>query len=167
MFCPNCANKIESEQKFCRVCGLKVGTIVQIVAEQNPDNEFLVLQRRKELFDKLGFFALFCFGCIGISYLLYKAVQYKVILFGEEVIFGAAFIAFIIFGILTAFLFVYPKFFINEKLSVLKEKISESEQHQISAETNKLLNESRFEPASVIEDSTEPLAVEQKTRKLE
>lgn len=167
MFCPNCANKIETEQKFCRYCGLKVGSIVRIVGEQNPDNELFVLQRRKEVFDKLGFFALFCFGCIGFSYFFYKVVQYKVILFGEDLILGSALAAFIVFGLLAAFLFIYPKFFINEKLSELKEKLSEAEQDQISGETNKLLNESHFEPASVTENSTELLAVEQKTRKLE
>src|SRR5215204_1253197 len=166
MFCPNCANTIEPEQKFCRFCGLKISSIVQIVAEQNPDNEFLVLRRRKEVFDKLGVLALCCFGSIGISYLLFKVVQYKMILFGESAIFWSAFLAFIVFGLLAVFFFNYPKFFMNEKLSELKEKMSESEKNQIGAETNKLLSESRFEPASVTENSTELLAVENKTRKI-
>src|SRR5215213_5854721 len=99
MFCPNCANKIEIEQKYCRFCGLKIGSIIQIVGEQNPDNEFLVLQRRKETFEKLGVFALICFGSIGISYLFYKIIYYKMILFGENVIFWSAFLAFIVFGL--------------------------------------------------------------------
>ena len=165
MYCPNCANKIEPEQKFCRFCGLKVSSIVQIVAEQDPDNELIVLQRRKEVFEKLGVFALVCFGSIGISYLFYKIIYYKMLLFGENAIFWSAFLAFIVFGLLAVFFFNYPKFFMNEKLSELKEKMAESETNQIEAETNKLLNESRFEPASVTENSTELLAVEQKTRK--
>jgi len=167
MFCPNCANKIEIEQKFCRYCGLKIGSIVQIVSEQNPDNEFIVLQKRKELFDKLGVFALVCFGSIGFSYLFYKIIYYKMILFGENVMFWSAFAAFIVFGLLAAFFFNYPKIFMNEKLSGLKEKMSEAEKNQIGAETNKLLSESRFEPASVTENSTELLHIEQKTRKFE
>jgi hypothetical protein len=105
MFCPNCANKIETEQNFCRFCGLKISSIVQIVSEQNPDNEFLVLQRRKEFFEKLGFFALLCFGSIGGSYLLFKIIYYKMILFGENVIFLSALIAFIVFGLLAVFFF--------------------------------------------------------------
>jgi hypothetical protein len=167
MFCPNCANKIEIEQKFCRYCGLKISSIVQIVSGQNPDNEFLVLQKRKELFDKFGVFALVCFGSIGISYLFYKIIYFKMILFGESAIFWSAFIAFIVFGLLAVFFFNYPKFFMNEKLSELKEKMSDAENNQIGAETKKLLSESRFEPASVTENSTELLAVEQKTRKFE
>jgi hypothetical protein len=167
MYCPNCANNIETDQKFCRYCGLKIGSIVQIVNEQNPDNEFLVLQKRKESFEKLGVFALVCFGSIGISYLFYKIIYYKMILFGENVIFWSAVLAFIIFGLAAVFFFNYPKFFMNEKLSALKEKMAESETNQISIPTGKLLSESRFEPASVTENSTELLAVENKTRKFE
>src|SRR5215213_9340244 len=167
MFCPNCANKIETEQNFCRFCGLKISSIVQIVSEQNPGSEFLVLQKRKELFDKFGVFALVCFGSIGISYLFYKIIYYKIILFGENAIFWSAFIAFIVFGLAAVFFFNYPKFFMNEKLSELKEKMSEPEKNQIGAETSKLLNESHFEPASVTENSTELLPVENKTRKFE
>lgn len=167
MFCPNCANKIENEQNFCRFCGLKIASIMQIVAEQNPDNEFLILQKRKELFDKLGVFALICFGGIGISYLFYKIIYYKMILFGENVMFWSAFLAFVVFGLAAVFFFNYPKFFISEKLNELREKTAETEKNQIGAETNKLLNESHFEPASVTENSTELLAVENKTRKFE
>jgi hypothetical protein len=167
MFCPNCANKIETEQNFCRFCGLKISSIVQIVSEQNPDKEFFVLQKRKELFDKLGVFALVCFGSIGISYLFYKIIYYKMLLFGENAIFWSAVTAFIVFGLAAVFFFNYPKFFMEEKLAELKGKMAEAEQNQISAETNKLLNESHFEPASVTENSTEFLQVEQKTRKFE
>ena len=167
MFCPNCANKIETEQNFCRFCGLNISSIVQIVSEQNPDNEFLVLQRRKEFFEKLAVFALFCSGCIAGSYLLFKIIYYKMILFGENAIFLSAVIAFVVFGLLAFFFFNYPKFFMNEKLSALKEKIAEAEKNQIGAVTGKLLEESHFEPATVTENSTELLAVEQKTRKFE
>jgi hypothetical protein len=167
MFCPNCANKIETEQNFCRFCGLKIGSIVQIVEEQNPDNEFLILQRRKKLFEKLGVFALSCFGIIGTSYLLFKVVYYKMLLFGENVIFWSAFAAFIVFGLLAVFFFYYPKIFINAKLGELKEKIGESEKNQVAGETGKLLSESRFEPASVTERPTELLEAEPKTRKFE
>ena len=156
MYCPNCANKIETEHKFCRFCGLKISSIVQIVAEQNPDNEFLVLQRRKEVFDKFGIFALVCFGSIGFSYLFYKIVQYKMVLFGDDVIFWSAFAAFVVFGLLAVFFFNYPKFFMNEKLAELNEKMSEAEKNKNGAETNKLLNKSHFEPASVTE-KTMPL----------
>jgi hypothetical protein len=167
MFCPNCANKLETQQNFCRFCGLKVSSIVQIVSEQNPDNRFLILQKRKELFDKLGVFALVCFGSIGISYLFYKIIYYKMILLGESVLFGSAAVAFIIFGLLAVFFFNYPKFFMDEKLAELKEKALEAEKNQIGADTRKLLNESHFEPASVTENSTRLLAVEQKNRKSE
>jgi hypothetical protein len=169
MFCPNCANQIEIEQNFCRFCGLKVSSIVQIVSEQNPDNALLILQKRKELFDKFGNFALVCFGSIGISYLFYKIIYYKMLWFGENAIFWSAVIAFVVFGLLAVFFFNYPKLFINEKLSELKVKMSEAtepETNQIGPETNKLLDEGHFEPASVTENSTELLLVENKTRKL-
>src|ERR1043165_2790013 len=105
MFCPNCAGKIETEQKFCRYCGLKISSIVQIVTEQNPGNEFLILQRRKEVFEKLGFFALICFGSIGFSFLFYRIIYYKIILLGENVLYWSGFLAFIIFGLLAGFFF--------------------------------------------------------------
>ncbi len=171
MYCPNCANKIENEQKFCRQCGLKINAIVQIVSEQNPDNEIFVLQKRKEIFDKLGISSLIILASIGISFLFFKIVYYKMILLGENVLYWSGFLAFLLFGLLAVFFFNYPKFFMNEKLLELKEKLSESKDSEkvtIGADTRKLLDESSFEPIpSVTENSTELLHIEQKKRKFE
>src|SRR5829696_6441428 len=111
MFCPNCAAKIGVEQNFCRSCGLKLEAVLQVVSEQIPTKEYAALQKRKELFEKLGLFSLSSFGLIGICFLIAKIAAYKMILFGENAIFWSAFAAFIAFGLLAVFFFNYPKLF--------------------------------------------------------
>src|SRR5262249_1811336 len=113
MFCPNCGAKNRSDQNYCRSCGLKLGEITRFVSEQFPTEEYAALQRRKERFEKLGFVSLSLFAFLGFALLLVKAAYEKIILFGPDVIFGAAFAAMIVFGLLSVVFFNYPKLFMN------------------------------------------------------
>ncbi len=166
MFCPNCASEIEIEQKFCRSCGLKLDEILRVVAEQIPSEEFAKLQKRKELFEKLGIFSLSSFGVIGIAFFFSKVIYYKMILIGADVMFWSGFIAFVVFGLLAVFFFNYPKLFMN--LENVNPNLLKAKEKKISNSTNKLLPEGFIEPIpSVTENSTKLLFVENKTKKLE
>jgi len=109
MFCPSCGGENRREQNYCRNCGLKLDAITQAVAEQRPSTEYAELQRRKELFEKLGLFSLSVAALIALGLLLAKVTYYKLILFGPEVLFWSAFGALILFGLLSVFFFNYPR----------------------------------------------------------
>ena len=115
MFCPNCGAKNKVEQNYCRGCGLKLDAIVELVSEQFPSQEHAELQRRKEGFEKFGMHSLSIAGVIGFVLLLFKATQYKLILFGPDVLLGSAIAALIGFLLLSLFLFNYAKFFLKGK----------------------------------------------------
>jgi uncharacterized membrane protein YvbJ len=166
MFCPNCGANNTPEQKFCRSCGLKVDAISQLVAEQTPTQEYAKLQKRKELFEKLGIFSISSFGLMGIGFLLWKVMYYKMILFGAEAIFWSAFTVFIIFGLLSVFFFNYPKLFMN--FDKLNPRLAPAENEKVANPTNKLLEEKPFEPVpSIVENTTDLLPIESRTRKLD
>ena len=164
MFCPNCGAENKIEQNFCRSCGLKLDAISHAVAAQFPTKEYAELQKRKELFEKLGFFSLSGFGVIGIAFIIAVIGYYKIILFGADVIFWTGFAAFMVFGLLSAFFINYPKLFM--KFEKINPRLSPDEQEQLSVPTDKLLEDKPFEPiGSVTENSTELFPVENKTRK--
>jgi hypothetical protein len=161
MFCPNCGAENRVEQNYCRSCGLKLDAISQAVAEQFPSKEYAELQRRRELFEKLGLFSLSAAGLIGLSYLLFKVAYYKLILFGPDVLFWSAFVALIGFLLLSVFFFNYPKLFM--KFEKLNPRLSLPNEPTISATTNKLIEDRPFEPVpSVTEQSTELLQTPEK-----
>lgn len=166
MFCPNCGSENKTEQNFCRLCGLKLDAIWQAVAEQTPSEEYAILKRRKDVFDKMGVVSLSVFGIIGFSFLFAKVIQFKLAFFGENVLYWSGFIAFVVFGLLSVFFFNYPKLFMNfEKLNP---RLSPSEEKQISQPTTKLIEDHPFEPvASVTENSTELLLNKNQPRKFE
>jgi hypothetical protein len=164
MFCPNCGAENQSSQNYCRSCGLKLGEITQFVSEQFPTQEYAALQRRKERFEKLGLFSLSLFGFLGFAMLLVKVASYKIILFGPDVIFGAAFAAMILFGLLSVFFFNYPKLFMN--FDKLNHRLSSPRATDLPpVDTAKLIDDRPFEPVpSITEDSTDLLTVKNKPR---
>jgi len=115
MFCPNCGATNGVEQNYCRGCGLKLDAIAEAVAGQFPSKEFAAIQRRRERFEKFGMYSLSVAGLIGFTILLFKATQYKLILFGPDVLLGSAIAALIAFLLLSLFFFHYPKFFLKGK----------------------------------------------------
>jgi zinc ribbon protein len=163
MFCPNCGAENRVEQNFCRSCGLKLDAISQAVADQFPSKEYAALQRRKELFEKLGLFSLSAAGLIGLGFLLFKVAYFKLILFGPDVLFWSSAIALIGFLLLSVFFFNYPKLFM--KFEKLNSRLSPPEESTLTASTNKLIEDRPFEPVpSVTEHSTELLHTPKKIR---
>jgi hypothetical protein len=156
MFCPNCGAENRAEQNFCRSCGLNLNAITLAVSELFPSNEYARLQRRKELFEKLGSFSLSIAGIIAFSFLIFLAVSYKMILLGPEVLFWSGFGALIGFLLLSIFFFNYPKLFM--KFERLDPQTRHASKPEIAAPTAKLIDDRPFEPVpSVTEDSTDLL----------
>jgi hypothetical protein len=146
MFCPNCGSKNGVEQNYCRGCGLKLDAIVEVVAHQFPSKEYAALQRRKERFEKLGVLSLSIAGFIGFALVLVWAVQYKLILFGPEVIVGSAIAALIGFMLLSVIFFNYPKFFLKAK------NLSADDGKTLDVATAKLIED---RPADYVSSVTE------------
>lgn len=153
MFCPNCGAKNNVEQNYCRGCGLRLGAIVEAVADQFPSKEFADFQRKKEMFERMGVLCLSIAGLVGFALLLFKAAQYKAELFGEEVLLWSAIGALIGFLLLSVFFFNYTKAFVTRPTT------SRQDEKPLSAATTAKLIEDR--PAeyvsSVVEGTTELL----------
>ncbi|HSK73645.1 MAG TPA: hypothetical protein VK892_18250 [Pyrinomonadaceae bacterium] len=162
MFCPNCGSKIGIEQIYCRSCGLNLDPILRAVAEQNPSEEFAKLQKRKDLFKKLGIFSLSCSTIIALGFFFSKVIYYKIIFFGADALFWSGFIALVVFVLLSAFFFNYPKFFMKSENVI--PNFAPDERKEISNPTNKLLEDNFIEPIpSVTERTTDLLSVKRKT----
>ena len=160
MFCPNCGTKNSVEQNYCRGCGLKLDAIVEAISDQFPSKEYAELQRRRERFERIGLLCLSIAGVIGLSLLLFLAIQFKLVLLGPEVLFGSAIAALIGFLFLSIIFFNYPKFFIKVR------SIPSDENPPVAAVTAKLIEDRPFEPASsVTEGTTEFLKVPNAHRK--
>src|SRR5262245_12431828 len=115
MFCPNCGAKNSVEQNYCRGCGLKLDAIVEAVSDQLPSKDYAERQRRKERFERLGLVCLSMAGVIGFTWLLYLAIEYKLIYLGPGILFGSAIGALIGFLLLSVFFFYYPRLFTKAK----------------------------------------------------
>lgn len=166
MYCPNCGEENQAEQSYCRYCGLKLDAIVQMVGDQFPTKEYAELRKRKERFEKLGLISISVAAFLAFALIFTKAAYYKIILFGADLIFGAAFVALLIFGLMSVFFFNYPKLFMKfEKINPRLPAPDESE--PMPGDNARLIEERPFEPvSSVTEDSTELLKVKRDTRKL-
>ncbi len=164
MFCPNCG-KETNEQKFCRDCGLKVEKIFNVLVKEIQEREKTSVQKRDDLFRKLGFISLSLLFGLCFSFVFYLAVYYKFLIFGKETIGAIGLTAMVCLGLLSLFFFNLPKLLERKELSAEFSKNSEIEEPRI---TEKLLSEGMFEPIqSVTENSTELLFVENKTKKLQ
>jgi hypothetical protein len=165
MFCPHCAAKNDFDQNYCRSCGLKLDAISRTVAEQFPSVEYAALQKRKELMEKLGVVSFSIAALIGVAFVFSKIVEYKLVLFGPEVMYWSAFIVLVFFGLLSVFFFNYPKLFMN--FDALNPRLNP--QNDESADpvptTSTLIDDRPFEPASVTEDTTRSLKVEEKVKR--
>ncbi|CAN5372331.1 hypothetical protein BH10ACI3_BH10ACI3_24980 [soil metagenome] len=161
MFCPNCAAPNADGHKYCRRCGLKLEAIAKTVADQFPSVEYAAIARRIRAFEIVGVGSLSIAAIIGFSMLVAKAYQYKVILFGPDVLFYSAFVALILFGLFSVFCFNYKEFVNFDKLNP---RLPSPETDSVErATTNKLIEDRPFEPASVVENTTELLKVPRKS----
>lgn len=155
MFCPNCGANNKIEQSFCRSCGLKLDAVLRAITDQVPTKEYAKLQKRKDLFEKLGVFSLSISAVIAIGLFFSKVVYYKMILFGTDILYWAGFTALVVFGLLSVFFFNYTKLFMNvEKANnrMLNEK--ERTDSDSSSATNKLLSDGIIEPIPTITEKT-------------
>ena len=143
---------------------MKLDAITQIVIEQKPTEEYAALQRRKERFERLGIFSLGLFAFLAVGLILGWTTYYKLHWFGFNVIFGAAFVAMFVFGLLSVFFFNYPKVFmrmdkVNPRLEDTSSPVS-AETDLPPAATAKLIDDRPFDPApSVAEHTTDLLPV--------
>lgn len=161
MFCPNCGSEI-IEQNFCRTCGLRVEKILKLLVKEIQEKEKTDVEKRDDLFRKLGFVSLSLLLWLVFSVIFYLAIYYKFLIFGVGTIAIIGVIAAFVLGILSLTFYNLPKFL--NRNSEEFEKKNELEEKLI---TDKLLSEGNFEPIpSVTEDSTELLFVENKTRKI-
>ncbi len=157
MFCPNCAAPNAEDHSYCRKCGLKLDAIAKTVAEQFPSVEYAAIARRIRAFEIVGIFSLSVAAIIGFAMLIAKAFQYKVILFGPDVLFYSALAALLVFGLFSVFCFNYKEFVNFDKLNP---RLPSPETNDAEVPTTRrLIDERPFEQASVVEDTTELLAV--------
>jgi len=164
MFCPKCGVNNEIAHLYCRSCGLKLDAISKNVVEQFPSEEYALLQRRKDRFEKLGMASLSMTAAIGLSTIIWKVAEYKAALFGPNVILWSAFGALALFGLLSVFFFNYPQFFMKIDAVNPRLRPTATADPENAPTTGKLIEDRIFEPASVTEHSTELLAVERKEK---
>mgnify|MGYP000870821266 CR=1 FL=1 len=157
MFCPNCATPNADDHSFCRRCGLKLDAISKNVAEQFPSEEYVAIANRIRRFEKIGVASLSVSAIVALSMLIVKAYEYKVILFGPNVLFYIAVAAFVLFALFSVYCFNYKEFVNFDKLNPRLPLPDKSEAEKFT--TSKLIEDRQFEPASVTEHSTELLEV--------
>lgn len=160
MYCPNCGQSNEIEQRFCRRCGLNLEAVSDSLAAQLERGNVEPTDRNLELFGNIafgGFSILVLFGIVALIY----TVLAETVLKGEHLIFGIGLSLFLVFAAMTLAYVV-----MNESR---KEKLAQRKQNPeiASPGTERLLVDRPFEPVpSVVEDTTELLGVESRTRKL-
>ena len=167
MYCPNCGANNTTEQNFCRSCGLNLETIARSLLEQIPSAESASLMRKQKNLEKIGSVGLngLCaVGLVGVGALIYS-VLIKFILSGTNIAGGILLIAFFVFAVMLLAYVIYMKSLDeNRKLLQLSKRMTPLD----DVTTARLLEEKPFEPArSVVENSTELLPIENKTRKFE
>ena len=169
MFCPNCGANNSTEQNFCRSCGLNLEKTAESLLEQLPTAESATLLKQTKLLEKFGnvaFGGLATVFLLGISVLVFVIFD-KMVLSGEKVLFGLFLISFVIFAMLGLAYVFFNEVLREKKVKtnlVLKKELTEAPERK---DTARLLEDKPFQPVpSVVEDSTELLLVENKTRKI-
>lgn len=164
MYCPSCGQENSTEQKFCRKCGLNLEKSAASLIEQRPDGGFEGTDRRLEMFGNIAFGGLILVGLAAVTGMIYTVVT-KFILTGQGIVFGVIISLLLIFAVLGLAYVV-----LNESRKSNRPATNDSDEKPLAFEkpdTGKLLDTGGFEPIpSVIEDTTDLLKVEAKTRKL-
>ena len=163
MYCPNCGNQNSTEQKFCRKCGMNLEASAASLVRQTEGGEITPSDRRLEFFGKVVFGGFGFAGMAIVGGLIYTLIT-RFVLTGTGVAFGIALSFFLVFAMLAL---VYVILNEGRKERVSKTRIPERDGELRSRDTAKLIEERHFEPIpSVVDDTTELLKVEARTRKL-
>jgi len=157
MFCPNCAAPNADDHSFCRRCGLKLDAISKNVAEQFPSEEYTAIANRIRKFEKIGVASLSVAAIVALSMVIVKAYEYKVILFGSNALFYIAMAAFVLFALFSVYCFNYKEFINFDKLNPRMPSLEPNDVEKFT--TSKLIEDRPFEPASVVENTTELLGL--------
>lgn len=163
IFCPNCAASNKIEQNFCRFCGLNLretadSLLAQFSSEEKAQS-FDKLKLIKKLSDVASIGLIFIIAA-GTLFYLYL-VSTRMVFSGERIFFGLGLI------------FMISQFGLRQIRRILRARTKKDEsvlspKEFKNLETAKLLEEKPFEPAaSVTENSTKFLFVENKTKKLQ
>jgi len=162
MYCPNCANKVSFDQRFCRSCGLALEKIAQSLGEQLPTTLSENLLAKKDKLEKIGMMALSVFG-LGVVGLLLYWIGYKLMITQGRILGGLALLGFAILvasGLLSVVLFAKAE---ELKKAATQPRLPQPAELPEPATTAKLLPQNRLEPLpSVTERTTELLLAEKK-----
>lgn len=166
MFCPNCGAKNSSEQKFCRSCGMNLEQTALDLADQFGAVRDVSSQSIDRFFENLGKVAFGGFGTvllIGLGFLLYTIFT-RFILDGSQVAFGIFLFLFVIFAAMSLSYVIYNEGRKDRRAGIRAEPTV----RDLSVpDTGRLLTKPAEMPIpSVVEDTTDLLHVEAKTRKL-
>lgn len=163
MFCPNCGNKVSTDQRFCRSCGLGLEKIAQSLNEQVPSKLTENLQARSEKLEKLGVAALSVFCLTILSFIAY-GIFYKLLLTQGKIMAGMGTLAALLVigcGLLSVILFAKA----NEvKQASGKRRLDEPQEPQLKETTRESLPEGVVQPQFSVADRTTELLSEQKKR---
>lgn len=166
MFCPNCGSKNATEQKFCRTCGLNLESSARSLVEQMPPARSASLTKREQAIEKFGTVAFTGLGLVlltGVLGLLYYIFMLN-IWNGRNIPLGIMLMLLVVFG---AMALTYIYMVASEDGKKMGFNPAMPREIDKGADTGKLIEEGNFEPASVVERTTDLLHVENKTRKFE
>ena len=166
MFCPRCGSKNSTEQKFCRSCGMNLEqTAVELAGQFGSDHE-ISTRSIDRFFNSLGKFAFGGFATvlvIGLGFLLYTILS-RFILNGSQIAFGVFLFLFVVFAALSLVYVIYNE---SKKDRKVERRVDPLVLERSAPDTGKLLTESSELPIpSVIDDTTDLLHIEARTRKL-
>jgi hypothetical protein len=167
MYCPNCSQKNYNQQKFCRKCGMNLEQISAALTEQLPDRDTDIerSEARLEVFGNIAFVGLGIILAAAVVGILYMIIT-RMILNGEAPIVGVLLANAVVFAAM-ALTYVVLREDLNERKKKARAVPDPVPGPEVEIDTNKLLQDPIHEPApSIVEDTTDLLPVEKKTRGL-
>ena len=164
MYCPNCANKVSLDQRFCRSCGLALDKIAQSLGEQLPTTVSDNLLAKKAKLEKVGVALLSVFG-LGILGLILYGIVYRMMIMEGRILGGFGLLGLVIMvacGLIAVLLFGKAE---ELKNAATQHRLPQPAELPEPATTARLLSEKQLEPLpSVTERTTELLFAEEGDR---
>lgn len=150
MFCPKCGNANQTENSYCRNCGVFLPDFDKLKNKETPPEQHFIVNSTLN--------ALSCLGSLGLAVFLYLFYV------GRE---GTPIFMYVILGFLTANFFWQAQIFwrtlqLKKQFPKRRNETEEESQPAIDSpfSTDKLLPQADFKdiiPPSVIEDTTKHL----------